>query len=206
MRRIDPNGKPTEREVQRLLWLHKSSSYAIMLPNYEPADWHECDMFTVTKAGYFQEFEIKLTASDFRADAEKSSGDRYQFSDGVFNRIEGRKKHFRLNEGDAKGPSRFYYVLPVGIVEPFGPVKMREIPEWAGIVLVSGGGETPVRWVADGRKAPQLHPKKVRRAVLNHAIHVCYWRFWRERDQNDNLRMRQRSSPSPAVAETAVQP
>jgi RNA polymerase primary sigma factor len=49
-------------------WLHqqRAATYAVLLPNYTPDKWHECDVFGVTRAGYFHEFEIKLTRADFR--------------------------------------------------------------------------------------------------------------------------------------------
>jgi len=186
---------PTEYEVQQFLWLYKSASYAVMLPNYEPVDWHECDMFAVTKAGYFHEFEIKLSASDFRADAEKSAKDQWKNVDGNFERIAGKRKHLRLNDGDAHGPSRFYYVIPQSIIEPCGPLKMREIPNWAGLIVFSGGGRTPIRYRMEGRTAPKIHGQKVNRAVFRHSINVCYWRFWKERNKNEVLKRALESAP-----------
>lgn len=61
----------TERRVQRAIYLHTHRRYQVVMPNYTPAGWWECDVWGVTKAGYGVEWEVKLTVSDFRKDAEK---------------------------------------------------------------------------------------------------------------------------------------
>ena len=43
----------------------------LRLPRYTPKGWWECDVFELTTSGYFREYEIKTSLSDFRNDAKK---------------------------------------------------------------------------------------------------------------------------------------
>ncbi len=40
-----------ERDVQRWIWQAKHKSMVVMVPNYAPLRWSECDVFAVTRAG-----------------------------------------------------------------------------------------------------------------------------------------------------------
>jgi hypothetical protein len=171
--------KLTEWHAQRIVYGYRRDTYAVMVPNYTPDDWHECDLFGVTRAGYFHEYEIKLTRGDFRADAAKRLPDRYRHvpvdgtTFGRYDRVAGQRKHDRIGSGDAKGPSRFFYVMPRDMV----PVD--EVPAWAGLFHLVPWRQT-VR-LEQVRDAPKLHAGKVDRHVFRHASHVCYFRFWDER-------------------------
>ena len=81
----------TESQVQARIMLEKQSSSKIMVPNYTPATWWENDLFQVTKAGYWVEFEIKRSISDYRADFKKSSS-----------WVDGQKKHDLLEAGEGE--------------------------------------------------------------------------------------------------------
>lgn len=129
-----------------------------MMPNYTPSQWWECDIFAVTKAGYFVEYEIKRTVADFRADAKKGCGFR------------SRSKHAHLEAHEKNGPSRFWYVTPKGLVAP------SHVPLWAGVLYIS-----PTRWghaVEVARNAPRLHWHKCNPAIIEHAYQRAHWRFW----------------------------
>lgn len=69
--------KITELDIQIALWKDLQSSRDLVMPNYTPKKWFECDVMAVTKAGYLEEYEIKLSASDFKADAKKCAVDGY---------------------------------------------------------------------------------------------------------------------------------
>lgn len=70
----------------------------------------ESDFIRVTKSGYSSEFEIKLSVSDFNADAKKGSV--------------GNTKHDQLQAG--KLANSFYFVMPQEIADKV------VIPGWAG--------------------------------------------------------------------------
>jgi hypothetical protein len=132
------------------------------LPRYTPMGWWECDIFQITKAGYWVEYEIKTSIADFKADAGKRR----------FSRDGGLIKHDQLAARSTKGPSRFFFVAPKGLLT----VDM--IPEWAGLIEVYGGnrltGEIRVK------DAPRLHEEKASEQIVISARDCCYWRFHRE--------------------------
>lgn len=150
------------REIQRRLYFDTNSGSAVVMPNFAPAGWYECDVFRVTKAGYFYEYEIKLSVSDFRRDREKHT---YDWRAGTCT-----SKHMALRYGAERGPSRFYFVMPDDIAD-----KVRsEIPEWAGLFECRGGSG----WPRCTKQAPVLHKRKVSPAIIRQAQSSALGRFW----------------------------
>jgi hypothetical protein len=173
-------------DIQRWLYTDRRASCAVMLPNYTPRGWHECDVFGVTRAGYFYEFAIKISVSDFRADAAKKDSDRYVYNGNGYERTGGRRKHDRLAMGDESGPSRFFYVVPDGLI------GVEAVPSWAGLLYVKQR-ERNSNWgsIAEGLPAPKLHGKKIARVILRHAMNVCYYRYWDTRLELAKVRVAQ---------------
>jgi hypothetical protein len=148
----------TERTIQNALFddLNRKG-YQLACPNYTPFRWHESDLFAVTRAGMGVEFEIKISRSDFKADASKLY------------------KHERMANADPVGPSRFFYVVPDGLI------TVEEVPAWAGLIYVRV-------WTSDYhasrivfheiKKAPKRHRYAVPQKVIDHMRGVFYWRFW----------------------------
>ena len=64
--------KWTETEMQLALfsWL-ENAGRTLILPNFTPRKWHECDLFSITTSLYFHEIEVKVSVSDFYADKAK---------------------------------------------------------------------------------------------------------------------------------------
>jgi len=155
----------TARDIQVAL-IRERYSRNLCMPNYTPSGWFECDVFELTPADYFHEYEIKLTASDFRAESRKRKSWTIINNEWV---PHGPKKLDLLDGQHVKGPTKFYYVYPSGMLPE------SEIPVWAGIVTV-----TETEWgirTNTARIAPQLHRSKVLPEVRRHAHGVCYWRF-----------------------------
>ena len=152
----------TEKQIQAELFRRLRSSCELMVPNYAPRLWWPCDLFVVTKSRLAHEYEIKLTVHDFRRDCEKAS-----LANGV--------KHERLAAKDVRGPARFWYILPSGLVAE------ADIPAWAGLQEVEQRG----RWLGFKvtKPAPLLHDNRVDDDVVKHARSVFYWRFWHERQK-----------------------
>lgn len=177
----------SERQVQRQLFSILHSRYDVLMPNYTPRDWFECDLFGVTKAGYFQEFEIKMTLADFKKDAEKAGlvrepnplyvpNAKVVMPGAVFaDRYVSAGKHDRLARKDERGPSRFWFVLPEGLMPE------ASIPPWAGVYWF-----TATKWPTVGRQAPKLHGSKIAESITSHALGVCYYRYWAERNRRDD--------------------
>jgi hypothetical protein len=147
------------------------------LPNYEPCGWWECDVFEVTAAGYFREYEVKLTLGDFKADRRKSRR-RWTVRNGRYEQLDPEQKHELLAAGNTQGPSRFWYVTPPGMLftQPVnGYNEEALLPPWAGLMEVDYRNHW---WHAvEVVKAPQLHREKIADKTLRHAQSICYWRM-----------------------------
>lgn len=143
----------------------------LVCPNYTPRKWWECDVFELTAAGYFTEYEIKLTRADFKADSKKIEK---SWTGPWDNRIEViRKKHDLLAAGDPTGPSRFWYVAPEGILVD------ADIPAWAGLITCHVYSEKNRFGVQTTivKEAPRLHKVKLEAKRLEHLRSIFYYRF-----------------------------
>lgn len=146
------------------------------LPRYTPRQWWECDVFEVTPAGMFREYEVKLTVADFRADTQKRTvkiippWDLPQGS-GRACAWPGETKHGLLAEGSPRGPSRFWYVTPKGLLTP------EMVPAWAGLIELTEKSYWSRPMPQEVVKAPQLHRQPVDSKVTDHARGICYYRM-----------------------------
>lgn len=100
-----------ERDLQHAVYdyRHQIQAYPLMVPNVYHFYW-ESDLLYVSNTGYLSEFEIKLTKSDFRADAKKF-------------------KHHYLGTPNS-GLKEFWYVVPTGLVD------IEDVPDHAGLMYV----------------------------------------------------------------------
>ena len=170
----------TSDEIEAMLIRNRFAASTVV-PNYTPDKWWECDVLEVTAAGYFREYEIKMSRADFLRDHRKSSEVRIDWRKQMKLEREAReaglpppvrpveKKHDLLASRSPRGPVQFWYVIPKGLV------RMNEIPEWAGFIEVEIHGT----YLAEREliKAPRLHGEKLAKAILDHAVGVCYYRF-----------------------------
>lgn len=151
------NAKQAISAVLRRRWRRN-----FCLPTYTPAGWWECDVFELTPAGYWREYEVKLTAADFRKDAlkEKSFGWRRP----------AENKHELLAARSTRGPQRFWFVTPAGLIAP------DKLPDWAGLIELSIRAD---QWLfpQEVRSAPKLHGERCSDAIMKHARGICYWRM-----------------------------
>lgn len=145
---------------------------AFCLPTYAPKGWWECDVFEVTKAGYWHEFEVKLSRADFLADARKKQRDRWKYVGGEKVDLPGPVKHELLAAKSTKGPSRFTFVVPAGLI------PLADVPEWAGLFEAErvGSARVAIRCV---KTAPRLHTEKFGDGRLRDAEGTSYYRFHR---------------------------
>lgn len=132
-----------------LFWALRSAS-DLIIPRYTPRNWWECDVWRLTKSQYVDEFEIKLSVSDFKADAEKEKSWAPQWQEDVmrFQPRPPRNKHEILATTE-EGPNRFWFVVPESLLEKI------EVPAWAGVMIFSGSGHP---WIK--RQAPKRHTRK----------------------------------------------
>lgn len=159
----------TARDIQRRLISDRYQRNFVM-PNYTPINWFECDVLELTAAGFFREYEIKLTRSDFKADAEKVKY-KWEITAGRFDRSIGVTKHNRLGNADLHGPSRFYFVVPRGLIAE------NEIPAWAGLIVCWRVERHSRLACFTVKEAPVIHRHKANPDIRTNAAATCYWRM-----------------------------
>lgn len=129
----------TEELMQQHLLSFRSTARYV-LQNLYVFGW-ESDILFLSKSGFWTEIEIKVSRSDFKADAK--------------NKIE---KHSILSTKDNHfKPNQFFYAVPKGLVLP------DEIPEYAGLLEIRNRGFHPEIKIP----APWLHRHKINPDELN---------------------------------------
>lgn len=153
-----------------LFWSYRGSS-DLLIPRFTPVEWFECDMWRLTKAGYSEEFEIKLSVSDFKADFAKVCEGSFRFDQDSKDwvRPEAFKKHESLAERHPRSPNRFWFVLAKDIVDKV------EVPDYAGLIVADKWGSRVS--VGVRKPAPKLHGAKFA-GNRDRIRDVFYWRFW----------------------------
>lgn len=144
----------------------------LCVPRYTPPGWFECDVFEVTRPGFFCEYEVKLTLRDFKDDNQKRMAKRpHQWGTPEI----WENKHDLLSRGDVRGPSQFWFVTPPGLV------THTDLPVWAGLIELDDRGEChrpSQRWtISELVKAPNLHRNKFDPKHRERAVGACYYRF-----------------------------
>lgn len=126
------------------------------ISNYSPPNWMECDLFELTKSGYGREYEIKISRSDFFADADKIH-------------YSGKKKHEMLANGHKWCPNNFWFVTPAGLISP------SEVPPWAGLIEITQIGRRLVE--NEVVQSPRIRNVPMGDETMNHMFRNCYWRM-----------------------------
>lgn len=154
----------TENDLQLVLWERlKFKRHDLVVPNaylfhYRRNKW-ESDVLALTKHGYTHEFEIKVSASDFRQD---------------FNKPKWEAMATPQYNGTGVGPNYIWMVCPSEILTP----ELRELlPPFCGLMVLQGGE------IHTERQAVRLHSKKLppkkRRALAKKLM----YRVWRDKER-----------------------
>lgn len=180
----------TEMDIQRRIIIDRYRRSFVMA-NFTPRGWWECDVFELTPAGYFREYEIKLTRSDFRADAAKVRS-IWSPVDGLRGRDWDRgeiKKHAQIEAALKTGPNRFWFVCPADLV------IATELPSWAGLIYATEIPSHNPPWnvsLSLVKAAPKIHGGFVDPKVSQHAKDTCYYRM-------HNLFFQGRATPADGI-------
>ncbi len=166
----------TEREIQNWFYRRESNRFSTIIPNCCPVRWFECDILAITKAKYMYEYEIKLTINDFKADAKKVMKDWRSWSE----ERGWKPKHERLFTGDVNGPSRFWFMVPDGLI----PIS--DVPEFAGLIYLTNYKDCV--GFTEQKRAPRLHRTKMCERTLDQIRERLYYRYWNERLPNNEPR------------------
>lgn len=97
---------------QMIEWLrcvYHSRQHDFVIKNFFIDSW-ECDLFSVTKSGYTNEYEIKVSRADYKNDFKKGS------------------KHYFIENG--KRTNKFWFVVPKDLIH------VDEIPKYAGLIYI----------------------------------------------------------------------
>jgi len=138
-----------------------------IIPNVFLGHW-ECDLLEITKSDYLYEYEVKITRSDFKADAEKEK--RYFKKENI-------KKHDHIVQG--KRTNYFYYIVPMNMI------AVSEVPEFAGLIYCENyNGYFSFNIV---KSAPKLHSIKATAEQKYKILESCYYRFHSLRKKNDKI-------------------
>lgn len=143
------------------------------LNNFTPPGWFECDVFELTRSGFFREYEIKASRSDFQADNNKFKS-QGEWADNRWVKLPDRVKHEELARGCSHGPCRFYFVTPIGLIKP------SEVPQWAGLMQWEIDEDRSFPWNINLKtitEAPSLHRCKFTEERRRKLLEACYWRY-----------------------------
>jgi hypothetical protein len=171
--------------------MRERKNRAILVPRYTPRGWWECDVAELTEAGYFREYEIKTTRSDFRADKKKMQSFYTRENGSVL-----KFKHTALAAQDPKGPSQFFFVTPEGLI------TVEELPPWAGLIYVSKEG---LGWPQERiiKHAPKLHREKretmkdqMFKCGFYRAVHMWQQQYFRYADKRNAAAQRKHENRS----------
>lgn len=146
----------TEYKMQDILYdmLNDERHHKFILPNVKclfPSSLHgwECDLISVTNGGFINEYEIKISHVDFKADTKK----------GKHFYLKNKLKHYNI-------PTYFWYVIhgfELGIAD---------IPEYAGLMQV---GLSKVRQI---KRAPRLNWVQITNDQKEALYKAAYLRYW----------------------------
>jgi len=155
--------------VQYRLSTYHYSRYDLMATNAFIGQL-ECDFLGVRKSGFVDEFEIKMSRSDFKADFKKTCSVKVDDSDPWW-KTEDVAKHELLQLGKLT-PNHFYFVVKKGVA------TLEDIPEKYGLIEFDDSGS--IRTV---REASRLHSGKIsdtQRLKLAMKLHYRWWDLFRQ--------------------------
>ena len=156
----------SEHLIQRAIISNFRNGCRFMVPNLQNR-YGEMDMLIVRRSGYAEEFEVKISTSDFRADAKKELKHlayRQEYEDDNL---------FKANALQTiRLPNRFSYIAPPGII------PLDEVPEYAGLYEVT---HTAGRWwdIKAVKSPPLLHKQKLE--WIEQIAVSCHWRLLQAR-------------------------
>lgn len=157
----------TVERIQRALYGHFYGRFDLMATNAFIGT-NECDFVGVRKSGFIDEFEIKLSRADFKADFKKETL-TVRLDDGdIFsaNATRNMAKHDALPLGLTRA-NYFYFAVPDGLV------LESEVPKHCGLIYF-----TPTGCPRVVREAPKLHKRKITDALRLKLAMKLHYRWW----------------------------
>ncbi len=153
--------------------------YEIILPNVYIQHDSEADLFCVRKSGLCDEFEIKISRSDFKADKKKF----IQFRPLELNEYKNFKWDDRKNAPNYKPKLQalidgdlpvnyFWYAVAEGVAD------ISDVPEFAGLIVVLNDGRVRIK-----KHPNKLHTKKMSIEDRYKIARKSTYRFWKLKNE-----------------------
>lgn len=167
MRTAITNGgrQMTSKDIQRALVRYRYDVRRVMVLRNCCFTGFEADLLVIQPSGYVTEIEIKISVSDylneFRAETKKEKHLRLKAA--MESGLCKKKKH---NPNLIK---HFYYAFPQ---ELWPKISQKEMPEYAGVLLISRSG------VKEVRRPMQLACVKSTEEQQIAMLRGCYFRDW----------------------------
>lgn len=183
----------SERRMQFGLyhWLYQKGQRWIVPNARDIFTTGEADILSLMKSGMANEYEIKLSRSDFKADAKKGKYEQFEKRLGGINEYirqhlwngqpspyGGPMGHFYTVK--IKCPNFFYYVVPKGLI------TIDEVPHFAGLIYVN---DARCHFLQIVKPATRIHDEinpSIKTLIGIKLMH----RFWNERDKSEGFWIR----------------
>lgn len=161
----------TEKSIQNVLYRHLiNKNHNHIIPNIGLFPNHEADLISATKAGYINEYEVKISRSDWKADFKKS-----KFKLLKENYVERRHKK-NIDRYGYRVPNYFWYVVPEELYKCSQDI-VKTLPGYSGIIVVGRSN----CWVKYIRKAKLLHRYKINESQKEKITRGLTFRYWNTR-------------------------
>lgn len=159
----------TEAAIQDLLYFHCiSKGHILVNPNSCVYGW-ESDFVSITRNLMAHEYEIKISKSDFKADAQK---ERHKLITSSTKIIYADLPKYR-REVPVQRPNFFYYVCPEHVA------AIQDVPDYAGLIHVVPFGH---RWILQIiKRTRKLHDEPIDQKRLMQLARSVMFRYWRQR-------------------------
>jgi hypothetical protein len=166
--------EPTAKNMTRSFLRQNMDKFEMAFPNVHKDHWGELDIMGVRPSGYIEEFEIKVSRSDFRADFKKlntwKKGDLLEWSETMHRRIE-QPKHECLRQRECF-PNRFSFLVPEGLV------SADDIPDGLGLYYaVKSSASESGFWITQIKKPALLHKEKINQILYTKFLKRLAWRY-----------------------------
>ena len=156
-----------EKSIQIELYKDLSRrSRLFTVPNISTG-YGEADLFSLTKAMFSHEYEIKVSRSDFKADFKHK-----HYKHAIYSGECG------LRPSHERPPNHFWYAVPEGLI------SVDEVPHYAGLIEICTHPDQQRVYVKEIKPAPKLHKEKVSQMRLLSMVKGVEWRYWREIDKS----------------------
>jgi len=128
--------------------------HEIILPNvsWSWLNW-EADLISITKARYLNEFEIKISLSDFKKDFDK------------------RKHNYFRHSNSHRMPNYFWYVAPIEAI----PIC---IPDYAGLIEIWEGERDGRIWLKEIKRPTKIHGRKLESLDVYSMLRTIMFKYW----------------------------